>query len=455
MTVRKAGNGYGTLHQNSPIWDFGAFVYWVPRMGKLAQLRGGAMTEADDFNYTYSGAGTSLGDWMHFDGNSFREDTNPPTVLPFDGHFQPERLNTWNSSSDSSSDRGPFTRQTGLSLSLVTPPPSRHIIQNTTGAPNEMPVITNLTASAKRMYQRETTSSGNKKMWSMFFQRADGGKIDATTVTLGAATTADPLGADIGEGTTRYDKVRDDGWYRVSRSIPDQLGVDVYYFAEIAGSVTNLRYEAPQVETFSATIAEPTTPILTGASTRRRQKHLIELQGNYQLTESGWMAATVIPYTDAASLVAGVAPNLIQGDILTWYIDGSNRNRILWSATTETIKFQMTESGSTQADLDIPQAKVLQGVPLGIVVTWGKRAGASFVMLSVNGRQEDVIDTVNTAPQGAASIFIGANNTGGNVANAMIQAVACGNNVLSRGEVRTLSRWFETQSYSKLGKAGD
>jgi hypothetical protein len=427
-------------------------------MGKLIQLRGGRMSTADDLTYTYSGAGTNLGDWTHFNAGigGFKEDANPPTVLPFDGHFQPERLNTYNASSDSSSDRGPFTRQAGLAVALMSPPPDRHIIQNTGGLPSELPIISNFDAAPRRMYRQETTSNGNKKMWSMLFRRSDDGKVDSSIVTLGAATLADPLGADIGEGSTRYDKIRDDGWYRVSRSIPDQAGADVYYFAEIQASITNLKYEAPQAETFSTSIAEPTAPILTGAANpQRRQKHLIELGGDYKVTDTGWMGCTIIPYTGAAALVAGVAPGLIQGDILTWFVDATNRNRIIWSAGSATIKFLMETGGATQADLEIPQASVLQGVPLGCVASWSKRSGTNQVIFAVNGVIMDVIDTVNTPPNGPGTIYIGSNNAGASMANCMIHATAFGNNGLSRSEVRTLSEWFRTQSYSRLGIAGE
>ncbi len=264
------------------------------------------------------------------------------------------------------------------------------------------------------------------------------------------------MGLTVGGGSTRYDKIREDGWYRVSRSIPDQTGADVYYFAEVADGVSNLKYEAPQVETFNTSIAEPTAPILTGASgSQRRRKHLFEVDGDYNLPEHGWMGCCVIPYTDAAALVAGPSPGLIQGDILTWFIDATNRCRIIWSDTSDTIKFLMEQGGVTQADLEIPQAKVLQGVPLGIVVSWGSLNGDRYVKLVVNGIQEDIVDTANTPPTGIGTVYIGANHTGGNVANIMIHAAATGQGNITRDQMFVLSRWFQEQSFSTLGLAGE
>ncbi len=198
--VKKAGR-IGTLNQGpNVIWDNGAVFLWRPRFNTLVQGNGGSYDESGvEVTYTYSGTATSLGDWTAYDpglGAFIEKALPPPNFLPFDGHFQAERLNTWNTSSDASSDRGPFTREAGLNLVLLTPPPSPHILQNTTGEPADVPTVSNASGSAKRMYRQETTSSGNKKMWSMLFQKGDGSQITSSDVTLGAATLADPLGAD-------------------------------------------------------------------------------------------------------------------------------------------------------------------------------------------------------------------------------------------------------------------
>jgi hypothetical protein len=212
-------------------------------------------------------------------------------------------------------------------------------------------------------------------------------------------------------------------------------------------------YEAPQVEAYvaSSTAEEPTEPILSGAGADvERNLHLIEVTGSYAHPSCGWMGVTVIPRTDAADFTS-----LPLGDILTWRVDNTNRTRILYSDTARTIKFFMEQTGATQIDLTVPQAMVKQGVPLGVVVTWGKRTGSLYAMLAANGDQQDVTDSAFTVPSGVASLYIGSNvSAAGSPSNLFVQQAAFGDRALDMHEVRILSRWFQTQSFSTLGIKG-
>jgi hypothetical protein len=256
-------------------------------------------------------------------------------------------------------------------------------------------------------------------------------------------------------GTTRYDKIREDGWYRVSRILPTQVGApDVHYWVNWANGITSARYEAPQLERFSTSISEPTPIIIAGAiGTVVRPVPRIEI-GNYHVPKFGWMGCTIIPLTDAADLVAGFGVPF--GEILTMQVNANSRSRFIYSNTSETIKFFMDNGGVTQADLDVPQAKVLQGVPLGCVATWGSHEGSNYIILAVNGIQEDLTDTTNDPPTGAGDIFIGSKaDTGASPANVMVQHAAFGDRALTRNDAIQLSKWFQNSAFSALGAKGE
>lgn len=421
-------------------------------MGKTAQLGRGLMTTSDDFQYNYVGAaGSSDLSSYSPDTGRFEEVAFANAAPPLDGHFQPERSNTFSGSE--TGDRGPFTRPF-LAVALLSPAPADWIFNTKAGLPSDAPLVHNFEVTTQRMYKVESSSATLSTMWSICVKRSDGGKIDANTCSLGVSAIADPLGPDIATGTTRYDKIREDGWYRMSRELPPQGGSpNVYYWMSVEPGITSLAYEGPQTEAFSTTIAEPTS-LTGGGATVTRNKHIIELTGSYNVPTSGWMGGTLVPYTNAADLAAS-SPGVPFGEILTWRVDNNNRHRIIWSSSLETISYQVTQGGSTQASLEIPQADVLQGVPLGVVATWGTRRGSPYMMLAVNGTYVDIIDTINTAPSGVGSIFIGSQaNTQGSVANIMIEHAAFGYKQLTRNDVQQLSRWFQSKSVATLGVKG-
>jgi len=454
MPISSAGHsGVGLVNQKFPLWDFGAIVYWNSLMGSKAQLRGGGISPADDFGYTYVGA-AATSPWTEWDPGKGRyvEHLFGAARPPKDGHFAPTRTNSYNANyGHTSSTRGPMTNEGGLLTALLVPPVAPHIIEYQAGGPAESVLLSNFSGSAKRTYRLESSSATTLKMWSCLVRRNDGAKVDASTCSLGVSALADPLGANIATGTTRYDKIRNDGWYRLSISLPVQGGApDVYYWLSVADGVSNLVFELPQVEGYSASISEPTSAILNTGSTRTRNKHIIEITGSYTLPKEGWMAATIIPLTNAADLT--VQPF---AEILTWRVDDLNRNRFIYSTSSNSIKFFSENAGATQADLGIPQVDVLQGVPLGVVATWGQRAGSSSMMLCVNGSQEDIIDTINTPPTGTASMYIGSKaDTAGSTANVKVQHAAFGNKMLTRHDARNLSNWFQRQAFDTFDVKG-
>lgn len=459
MSVKKTSHsGTGLINQRFPIWDFGAWLYWNSKMGSKAQLRGGEVTTSDDFVYSYSGASVSDPFSMFVPGKGrFVEYDFGDAFPPVDGHFEPERANTYDASLASASNtRGPFTFAAGLLVNLISPYPGNPIVEYIGGVPSTAPFLTNLSAGTRRMYKLDSSSAVNSMIWSILIKRNDGGIIDSNTCIIGASSNADPFGSDLGSGSTRYDRIREDGWYRCSRIIGTQSGAPpIYFWVQWAAGITNALYEAPQVEQFNSTIEEPTSPLFTGiGNTFTRNSHILSITGGYKVSPYGWMGATIVPLTNAADLASGLgAP---QSDILTWRINDTNRLRIIYSSADDTIKFVMESGGSTQVEIEIPQDEVLQGVPMGVVATWGTRGGSKYSILSVNGIQKGAEDSSFTQPSGAGSIFIGSKaDSASSVANVMLQHVAFGNTALDRNDVRTLSKWFETAAFSTIGRKGE
>lgn len=447
MPVRKVGHtALGLFNQSNPLWELGAWMYWNPSMGAKAQMQGGAFAPAD-FAYTYAGAQ----DYTHWDpgkGAYVVVDGASP-VPPLDGHFAPARTNTFDNNDPAlNTFRGAWT-VTGLVRSVLTPPVSPHIVVLKTGLePPDVILVSNFTGSAERMNVVEDSHGTLKSMFSMLVKRSDGGVVNSSTCKLGMSALVG--GADAGLGTTRYTKIREDGWYQLSRSfMATIIPVATVFFLEVEPGITNLTFEAPFIERWGTTIEEPTAPVFSPAGvSRSRDTHDIVLSGSFDLPYSGWMGATIIPRTDWPDW-----STYLFAEIFSWRVGVNDRHRFMTSSSADTLVYWAQESGVTQAFLDVPQAKVLQGVPIGIVATWGARNGTNSYMMAVNGEQEDIIDTGDPIPTGAGDIYIGSQN-GSSVANVQLQHAALGNRMLTRHEVRYLSRWFQTAANGNLGIKG-
>lgn len=424
-------------------WDLGGYLYWTPQSGAQAQQRGSLFAPAD-FTYTYGGANP----YTYFDVNlqRFVEVASGSPVVPRDGHFPPARVNTYNTSDpDTNIARGPFAIDGALTDSQVATA-ANHILETDGGIPATVLRITNTSGASRRIWRQETTDAALSTVWSILAKRTDGGTIDASTLSVGAAALADPLGANLG-GTVTYRRVRADGWYQIFAVIPNQASADVFYFVEFADGAT-VDLEAPQVEALPAgEIVEASPPVLTQATTpEARSVHQLSLTSDFNLPASGWLACTVIPRFDGTSV------SLPDGTILEWRVDANNLHRIVIDNANQTIAYEVVETSTQQVFIENQTTDILQGVPLGLVATWGHRGGTLAFTFAQNGAILGT-DLAGSIPAGAGTILIGG-VSGASPANMQVQSLALGDRVLDALEARCLSVWFRDQARLTLGLTG-
>lgn len=441
MAVRKSR---GTpLHMSFAPWDLGAYLYWTPQSGAQAQQRG-SLFPVGDFTYTYGGSVP----YTYFDSNLQRyvEVASGSPIVPRDGHFPPPRTNTYNASDpDTDIGRGPFVVDAALTDSQVAVA-ANHILETDTAIPATVLRLSNTSGASRRIHRQETTDATLTTIWSILARRTDGGTISGTTLTMGAAALADPLGVTL-SGATTYRRIRGDGWYQCFCAVPNQASADVHYFVEIEDGVT-IEFESPQVEAPpAAEIIEPGPPVLSqGAGSPARTAHQLVLAGDFDLPASGWMACTIIPRFD------GTAVTLPDGTILEWRFDADNLHRFVVDNANQAIAYEVRESAAQQVFIDSLTADILQGVPIGLVATWGHRGGVLSFTFAQSGAEVGV-DVAGTIPAGAGTLLIGG-VSGASVTNMQVQSLALGDRRLDPLEARQLSQWFRDQARLTLDIAG-
>lgn len=361
-TVQTASHqGLGSVNQNLPVFDMGAFLYWNSAMGERIQSKGGLMP----VTYTYSGT-DNYTYWHPGRGKFVEVDPGAAAVIPRDGHFAPARSNVY-VASDATGERG-FTRQSGLTAILDSSSPTlAGWILDPVGGLTEALIVTNTSGTVKRMWHlapNEPSGANTRfKIWSILVRRSDGADIDSSTLTLGLSlNAAGPLGADASSGSTAYQKIRSDGWHivwiRSPEIAPDQ---DLYYWAEIADGAI-LEVEAPQVEGLSGEIevnagasqediVEPSPPVLTQAGDpstgRERTAHGMVLDETYRIPPSGWMACSVLPRSDYADHVSS-SEGVPNSTLFEWRIPGAGPSSLLSGLLAY---WKLDESsGSTRVD---------------------------------------------------------------------------------------------------------
>lgn len=424
-----------------PLWRLDAFVYWAARLGEVIQTRGGVVPPADVvLNFATADPYTT------FDPGRGRFIEVGIATVPIDGNFSEARDNIFNTSDpDVEIGRGPFTFDVAL-----TPSQSaiaiNHILQTDSGIPATVLRVINTSGSARRFHRQEDTDGSLPQVWSILARRTDGADIDGTTLTVGAAALADPLGANLA-GATSYRKIRPDGWFQCYATLPNQSGVDVHYFVETQDNTT-VEFESPQVEPIPAgEIEHPTDPVLTAADPDVGQRGILDLrvQNLADLPESGWMGLTVIPRLDGATTPYPTT------HLLCFRFDGTNAHLLRIEGTADVIEYNVVVGGVGQATLQGLTTDILTGVPLGLVATWRTvEAGLREFALFQNGELLGS-SSGGSIPTGGGTILIGS-QLGSQPACVNVQTAAIGDRGLTDAEAAELSLWFRDQAENTLAQ---
>jgi hypothetical protein len=256
---------------------------------------------------------------------------------------------------------------------------------------------------------------------------------------------------------TYYKQVRSDGWYEVGCSIPIMVGAPNRRIGLEIKDAARIYYEMPQWESVGVSFLEGTTRIRTaGASATPAwgipPNAFYEDGGPLAFPACGWMAATVVPRWPvigggSKTYPAGVVMELASDAVGT----STDFHRLYWSATGQTLVYICTVGGVTQASLEVPQADILAGQPIGIVATWGQRDGTRYFQMASNGVFQEV-DISGTVPGTALTdLYVSIGGVAGVnpislPANSHVRVAAFGDQALHRSDVRALSKWFQKQS---------
>ena len=423
---------------------------WEPRGGRdWAQERGGVQTEGNGrLSFAYSGAEP----YCYFDpgrAQYIEVDATVKDIIPFDGDLCYQRENLFSESDPFGGVRGPFTAQAGLTLDQIAAP-TKHIVVPLAGAVTTMERAINSTGGTRRMYRLHSTST-DAAIFSLLVKRSDGGVVSSSIVELGFATNADPLGADVSisvEGTV-YKKITDDGWYQVSNYLQGIGGAATHYFFADWKDGASCYYECPQNEIFSTRTKRPTARILNPVAldTNERENFIFNfMEGQfYKLPACGWIAAAFVPNHDTAD--ANWTIN--GGTIVRWHATtghGNDYHQIYASSSQQEYAYQAEENNVSQAYLQVPEAQGFQGVPIGMVATWGWRSGTPQFVMCDNGsfREIDISGSMPDSDTQGTRLGIARSPSGGSYPDFNIYRVACGNRMLDRQDCMLLSKWFET-----------
>jgi hypothetical protein len=429
--------------------DHGCHFFWDSRWGKEVAQEAGAYQWQGATGGVYQHTGAY--NYYIFDHGKgqYIEQTAASDIFPFDGHFCDNRWDYFHISDPPTGQRGPYIPQAGLTMDTIALP-TPHILVPVAGTPPNLTRVRNSTGGTRRMYIQLTSSLTNSTVHYLLVKRSDGGVVDSNTMEMGVAPLASPFGADL---TTipniKFKRIRDDGWYLVSHSyqaVP--AAPDFNYYVDWKDGV-NAYYEAPGLQSVPSSTHGWPTPIIPNdaippAGTEKETFGLYFNNGlGHNLPQSGWLAMAFVPWQD---LTGGAASQLKTGYQIRWGGGGTNTHQIYSSLSNQQIVYQCLTGGVTQAYLQVPTAEVLQGVPLGMVGTWGYRTGTPQFVMALNGVIREV-DTSGTLPtQAGATISIGATAGFASPAAGNLWKAATGTKMLSRADCAHLSRWMQKQA---------
>jgi len=438
----------GAHHQSCPLFDHGCHFYWDARFGNLVgQERGAAQIAAAGLYESYVGTDPYY-IWEPGREQYIEIDPTVLPVWPYDGNLYPARTNYFNKSDPVSGIRGPFTAEAGLTLDAIALP-SKHIVIPIGAAAADLARIRNTTGATKRMYRQETSSATLNRLFSILVKRSDGATVTSADLEIGFASIADPLGANIStsvEGTV-YRKISSDGWYLVSNYVQNiALAPDIYYYADIKNGA-HLYYEMPQIEAFGASIKEPTQRIATTAAITATVREAFDLSFNsslgHNLPACGWMGISFVPQSSADDPNSDYPASYI----VRWAgaaTGNTQYHQMYISNTLQQLAYSVMAGGtSSEAFLQLTSSEVQQGVPMGMVATWGWRGGTPQFVMCANGVFKE-IDVTGTMPADltGSNIFIGSDNAYTDPPNISLFNVGLGTKMLSRYDCMNLSQWF-------------
>jgi hypothetical protein len=386
--------------------------------------------------------------WFDVGQQKYIQQPGSPTGTPVPrsgGCFFNGVTNRWGQLSSFANQRG-FSNDAGIAVTIDGAAKAREIVNMDDGGPADSYVVSNFSGSTQRIFRQQTQSTGFMN-FGFLCRRNDRGVIDSSTLEL---RVEDGLSTDITTIATRYRRITDNGWYWVDCQ-GNQAGATYTYIADIKAGVTGLVVEAPFVlGSLQEFIMGPNPFEPTASSTFQDAVSLRTFNIDYTVTQGGWMGTCIVPaHPSGTDYPVSV--------ILSMNAGSNERLRFNVSSSTQRPIFIYDADGGAVGNslaLDVSQFK--QGVPLGMVVTWGRRNGTLTYTFFVNGRQ---IGILSVAPievptiKNNGELEIG-NQDGNNEANVFVNAVAFGNKRLPRKIGRTLSKWFERQAQPVIKVAG-
>lgn len=459
MSIQTLTHSGLAVNQSFPIWDLGGWFYWNARRGRTAQLCRGAYRH---------GAGTlvhsptsSSADNLIFDPargvyreyDSAGDAEYPPSGIGTDG-----ATNRWDTNNDSGA-RG-FSGSAGIAATNPATTENRDIAELLGGGPADAYRVTNVSGVTQQVSRTYDIGLSTDFTFAVLVRRNDRAKVDSSTCSL---YVEDSGATDLTNTSTRYIKVGNKGWYLLYVHVTVGGDTVVTWGLNVAVGVSNLYLELPCVHDGSAFAGElgGITPRVTDGTNPFRSEHEITIQNaEYTITSGGWMGCTFVPLFPSLGDVAQPDSVAYETSVLLLFRrSGSTteRMRFIISSTVDMFRFDYDAAGAGAGTSLTPATSFFkQGVPVGMVVTWGYRSGSLSYTLFVNGFQ---VGIHSIAPVGIpdanqdGEIEIG-HQSSANASNVSLQQVALGNKRLPRTTGRTLSKWFETRANEVVGTYG-
>lgn len=444
------------FNQSFPIWDYGAWVYWNSRRGRVAPTGGTPYRHGDGFlthDPSSSGSNNLVLDPAR---GVFREYSSAGDAeFPPSGIMTDSATNIWGAENTDSA-RG-FTAESGLTVTLPAGTDNREIVELLSGGPTDYMTLSNFTIGALNTFRTFAVGAGDY-VFSVLVRRNDRGVVNSSTCEL---QVVDSGLVDRTTTATRYVKIGGRGWYLLYVAVTAPAD-SMTWRLNIINGATNLRAELPGVYDGSAFGGEHTgwIPIRhTGAGDPFRSEHEISiLNGEFTITTGGWIGCTFVPIFpspgDGASPIAAIYETSVLVN-LRQLNSADERIRFIISNSAQAVRFDYDAvSAGAGTSLTIPDSLFKQGVPVGMVITWGFRSGSLTYTLFANGQQ---IAIHSIAPIGVpdsnnqGEVLIGHQGSA-NAANVSLQQIALGNKKLPRIAGRHLSSWFEKQARFVAGE---
>jgi hypothetical protein len=262
--------------------------------------------------------------------------------------------------------------------------------------------------------------------------------------------------------THYYKKVRGDGWYEVGCVIPAQVGSPTRRVGLVLKNGASVLVDMPQWESVGVSMAEGSDRIRTTGFSQTREwgtppgfSRADTLQS--AIPYCGWAGITVIPRWPITGAGSKTYPTSVCAEVVN-AVGGADTDsvRFYWSNGLQEFAFQAQVGGVTQAFLQVPQAVIEEGVPLGVVVAWGLRKGTKYYQMAYNGLFGEIVTSGTLPPKTVTDAYYGyggeaASDPLSQPANCHVQKFALGDSLMHRNDTRALSKWFQTRAFDTIG----